>query len=714
MELNNSITITLLEIKPSLKELEKNNNEISIIFQGINVFYSLRKLISNNTEILLNNCKKSLIMSLVKSDNIFASALFNLNHGENWVTFNYESKTKLNIKKSINNINCIKLKIFCRNNASNNNDSQSQLNNKSINSNNSKTKRYHTNKNIINIKNVSNNDNKNHLKYNSILTENNKNLYHPPINSKTLNKKNTGKIKSSDLFKKTRNQANKSKLTNINNNDLSLLTVSYRRTNTSSNCIIVNNKKSLINSHSYRGSKNNIHKLKTQKSTQNFDNLKKSKYLEVNSCLKRNVNIGYNKNLKTSNNINNTTQILYLSNNSPPNSFRNKITNLKGNLEFENNLYFGYNKNTHNNNLNDNKAKLIIKNRLCKSKIQGNITNSYSTTTTKKNEFEGSLNSFQDELDKKNNKKKNFFTSNRQKLRKDSFHNKDKSSENNNNKINVDKTVDNNIFSNNLENDLEEENYLKYLKEEGEQDFEFDEYTRLKNDLNLLYNKEYIANIKNDLLKLEIELFVEKMTELISVYHRIIEERINENRIAKFNYKQITQKYTIFYKLNNKLQLIKDKYQTKKYNLNDNKRNIKIQTNNNIILNKEECSIFSKLINNNININKRLKEILAIILKNQKNKNPMEHDGFKLWLQEKEKEKQSKNKNIRNKIIIRTKPIPKKQHTTILSNISEIELNNDNSVIINKVKTGGVYIKKTPKSPINNKIKNSQININVD
>ena len=93
----------------------------------------------------------------------------------------------------------------------------------------------------------------------------------------------------------------------------------------------------------------------------------------------------------------------------------------------------------------------------------------------------------------------------------------------------------------------------------------------------------------------------------------------------------------------------------------------------------------------------------------------MEHDGFKFWLQEKEKEKQSKNKNIPNKIKIRTKAIPKRQHTTILSNISEIELNNDNSVIINKVKTGGIYIKKTPKSPLsNNKIKNSQINLNIN
>ena len=110
----NAIKIILLEIIPPLKELEKNNNEISIIFQGINVFYNLGKLITNNTEILINNCKNSVILSLVKSDNIFASAVFNIRNGERWVSFNYENKKKSTIKSSINIIDHIKIKIFCR------------------------------------------------------------------------------------------------------------------------------------------------------------------------------------------------------------------------------------------------------------------------------------------------------------------------------------------------------------------------------------------------------------------------------------------------------------------------------------------------------------------------------------------------------------------------------------------------------------------------
>ena len=49
----------------------------------------------------------------------------------------------------------------------------------------------------------------------------------------------------------------------------------------------------------------------------------------------------------------------------------------------------------------------------------------------------------------------------------------------------------------------------------------------MKNDLYLLYNKKYINNINDELLKLEIDLFVEKITELINEYHKnITEEKI--------------------------------------------------------------------------------------------------------------------------------------------------------------------------------------------
>ena len=95
------------------------------------------------------------------------------------------------------------------------------------------------------------------------------------------------------------------------------------------------------------------------------------------------------------------------------------------------------------------------------------------------------------------------------------------------------------------------------------------------------------------------------------------------------------------------MKLIKDKIETKKYNICENKKNVKVQKNNNLMLNKEEFNIFGKIINSkNEEKNKKkqyLKEILSIALNNEKNKNIIQDYRFKIWLQT----KQIKN-NIKN------------------------------------------------------------------
>jgi hypothetical protein len=53
----------------------------------------------------------------------------------------------------------------------------------------------------------------------------------------------------------------------------------------------------------------------------------------------------------------------------------------------------------------------------------------------------------------------------------------------------------------------------------------------MKDDFILLYNDEYAKNIQDDLLQLEIELFIEKMTDLISCYHLQIEQKRMENEL---------------------------------------------------------------------------------------------------------------------------------------------------------------------------------------
>ena len=775
---NKTIKITLLEIKPSLNEIDKNNNEISIIFQGINVFYNLSKLISNHTDILINNCKNTLIMSLIKCDSIFASALFNINPGENWVAFNYESKNKSKIKQNLNNIDCIKIKIFCeyknkKKNLLNINNNKSQLisnDNKNKNSkikntnlipnnnnkskllssdinNNNKIKRYHTNHNIISKKQSINKDIKTHLRYDSIITESNR--YISSINTikynfnTPLNKNYKNKIEMSDILL-NRNDISKEQLTNHKINGNSLKTYNHKRLDSSSSNHIKNsigkNKKN--NFHSHRINNKKKSKIKAQINVKNFDNI--DNYLESNSVIKNHLKTDNNRIHINKKEINNSNNFHY-SNHSPINSDRSQGLN-SGNESEINNILFGCNqkiKNKNKNSINVQKNQ-IIKNRLFKNNIQGNITNSYSTATTKKNEFDASLNSFQDneeKLNKKTNKKyKHPLTTQRQKIKNNPYYhikNKSQYQLSLDNNINMNKNTENINTMNSLDNNIlpnynKEENSIKDLKDmkdiddNKDDDIDLDDFSGLKNDLELLYTRQYIKNIKNDLLSLEIELFAEKMIELITIYHREIEFKLKENIITKNIYKENVKKYKSLLKLNNKLQLIKNNFISKNIYLNNNNKTIKKQKTNNLLLNKEEFGLFHILINsniihsnkmNNININKKLKDILYIIVNNNKNKKLIE-DNFKINILLQNLIINDDN-NQQNKKV-RTKAIPKKQHTKILSKINNcntFEINNEINIInnnYNNCNTEAVYIKKGAKSPIYSQKKlSNQINYNI-
>ena len=719
---NRIITITLLEIRPTLRELEKNNNEISIIFQGINVFYNLRKLLANNTQIQINNCKNSLIMSLVKSDNIFASALFNINLGENWVTFNYESKKKSAIKPDLNNINAIKIKILCQIKVNNNNifdDSKNNINSKNnkicdkynFNSNNSRIKRYHTNINLLNKKISFKNDNKNHLRYYSKLIDDNNynNRYGDLIdlNKRThsikYNKNTLETTKNIEFTKKTRNDTNKSQFSGVKNCEYSLVTLTHSRLNTS----ISNNLKNKSNNnlHIWNKKKNktnnikDIPRMKTHINIKNYDILKSKKNYEKSK---------------------------YLISHSPSQRLGGEYINSACKDELGNNLFLGYNKSNKslNTSLNAAKNKQTLKNKLLYK--NNNITNSYSTATTKKNE--GSLNSFQEEEENYNakfkNKKFNYsLTSKRLKTFR-LYHIKNKKSKsqlfldytnNNKNNLNNINNLENNNNNNIFEDGNKEKKKLNNIEEismpSRNDDILDSEYFRLKNDFDSLYNEEYLKNVKNDLLKLEIELIIEKMIQLISVYHKETELKIIENKLIKNNYKENSDKYILLYKLNDKLKLIKDKIETKKYNIYENKKNVKVQKNNNLMLNKEEFNIFGKIINSKNeekNKNKKdLKEILSIALNNEKNKNIIQDYRFKIWLQTKQIKNNIKNNynSCQNNKIIRTKIIPKKQlkKKTLKMNEIDLKVNLDSSSkIYNSLKTEGIYIKKSAKSPLYN------------
>ena len=73
----------------------QRKNELDIIFQGLDIFYNLFELLSTKKEITLKtNNRRSIIISLIKLNNLFATCVFNIKQGEHWITFSYENKKK--------------------------------------------------------------------------------------------------------------------------------------------------------------------------------------------------------------------------------------------------------------------------------------------------------------------------------------------------------------------------------------------------------------------------------------------------------------------------------------------------------------------------------------------------------------------------------------------------------------------------------------------
>lgn len=161
--INSPIKLAMLDIYPSYEELNPSQEEMLLIFQGLNMFFDLYEILSTKKIIEIpNNNQTSIIVSLIKSNNILATGVINIKNGEQWITFSYENKNKkMSSNLALSLIDCIKLKLFCEiktknhinNNFSNiNNNSAMNINvNSSLNFANKSTK-VKTGINQINLK----------------------------------------------------------------------------------------------------------------------------------------------------------------------------------------------------------------------------------------------------------------------------------------------------------------------------------------------------------------------------------------------------------------------------------------------------------------------------------------------------------------------------------------------------------------------------------
>ena len=711
MDKNHILKLTLIDIFPSLEEIEEQNNkeEISIIFQGLNIFYNLKDLLINKKDIYLNHQiqKNTLLISLVQSVNILANGLLSIKSGKQWVTFSYENKKKNpSSNLALNLMDCIKINISCliiSKNTDNYIRINTNYNHKTFNKKRETKKNlaHKNSKNLISKKNI-NNDNKiinNKHKHNNSQEHNLINsynfgrdsLYSTENEAKYIfkSKKDYHFIKNMNSFSTMGKNNKKFEL----NSSLSLSSnkLGYNMPNIEPNKMYstirqkINSNNNKPNNSLFDNQTNNIHDFEIEPKIEVKEEHNYIKKNKTNNQIKLNIVHKKQKSCNTLNIVENRRSMRY------------KTSEEKYRLKQNN----------------DSSKKIAINNTVIRKKSKNNIisNNNYplnidrnylyniSSVNTKSN-FKKSelLASFQKENNVNNNIKNTFIT--------------EKKSFKNINNLNINNINNTSLFNNNndinpiINNSISDKNFEKNQTIENFENssMENDNYNKLKEDILLLYNNDYVINIKEDLLKLEIELFVEKMTELTNEYHIQLYDKLLEYQIEKNKYNINLLKYAQLNKLYNKLKSIRENKEIKNKNLNENDKIIKKENNNIFKVNKYEIDIYKLLFNNKNNSNNiienkiKLKKILNIILKKHNIEKTINYNkkNYQKIINYLNISKTIENNQIRSRII------PKNQQTKF--NYNQINLTNsyilENSNEKYDNKLNDIYVKTNIFSPL--------------
>ena len=443
-----SIKITFLEINPPINELIKGKEEMNIIFQGHDNFYDFKKHLFSKTPIQINCLKNSLIITLLKSNNILATGLFTIRPGEQNVILNYENKRKIVSTKSVNINNLlefIKIKIFCEFDNLNTNKDKENSSSAINNIINDPSGKYVPKVNLMKANHLNKNKNNNNItkkpydKKKKFLG----NFYVNNSIKKNINISQEvcfGGEYSTYLTEEMNNLRQSNNNTNSNTNEIKKLNPYYSsKINKNNN---LSHKKDIDNSAINKGkhvnkakSKNYFNTIKRQYKTGHSSQIKmnnsslnlisqNNKIISVETSEMNTINnnipftnrnalkptISFNKNSKRNINTNNKINL---------NNNKNLINNLDNLISGQIIEHVDMSKKGTSNNItsinnNSEKKKLLSmsnnfnKNESKKRKLNNVTMNSISTAGTKKNVLEFSINSLQDYEDKSNSNKNSF------------------------------------------------------------------------------------------------------------------------------------------------------------------------------------------------------------------------------------------------------------------------------------------------------------------
>jgi hypothetical protein len=232
---------------------------------------------------------------------------------------------------------------------------------------------------------------------------------------------------------------------------------------------------------------------------------------------------------------------------------------------------------------------------------------------------------------------------------------------------------------------LNQENYINdNLLILNEENIDNDIFSKQLEDFKLLYSDEYIKSINNDYMKLEIELFIEKVIELTTAYNKQIEEKNLEYQIFCNNYYKSICQYIEIQKLYNKLNIIKSQFELKKFDIKKIKTSNFNNAFNNLITNKQQIKIFRENFIEEISRKtdhkkEILKYIVIKLIDNEKYKNILnKNEKYQIWIKN--------NCNVDKKkkeIISNNQKLNLKKGITIHSNNLN-HINNSNKILLNQ------------------------------
>ena len=645
------IKLIILDIFPSLEEVNDNNSEIiTISFQDNDLSYELADLLSSKKELDLTfpqNTTNAKI-NLNKEEILYASGLLPIKNSDQWVTLSYENKKPIgNSSLALSLINCIKLKINCKIISG---DAMMNMNESNFSNIIKKNKAKLNQKKMTALRKL---NNENHVSQELLVTEENvkpNKLYESESKSPqpnpytTINKNHTKKIELSEM--KANKKATKFNYSSLRNENIKNLSLAIPSTS----------KNSFKNGSKKNGGPDSVAaSLSTEMKPKHKNRAEKRSYEEIN-----------NLDLNTKKMKNNKSSIgIHIKNSNSTKNIKKRKSDAIQQINLIDNIT-DQNKNKKEKEKEkekekNNKKNKKEKNNLNKKKSCDNVnkinTNSedklMKSSRMNNNELKNITKS--SEMFKGDGKLYNLLTENKN----ENDNNKANKNENENeNEIFISHDVENIQDDDNskIKNDINNINNISNMNDLNEDEIEPDIFSKQLEDFQLLYSDEYIKSINNDYIKLEIELFIEKIIELTSLYNNQIEEKDFEYQILKNNYFKNISLFIEMQKLLDKLRIIRTQYNLKKHNLKEINMSHFSNSINNLITNKQEIKIFKTNFINEVQnkINKKkemLKQIIKKLIEKDKNKNILnKNERFQIWIKNNciKEDKRKKDKNLKN------------------------------------------------------------------